>query len=817
MKTITPLLYGLILVGIFTHSEGSVAQVVPDSSLAGESSVVIPSMLPTGSQNEVVVGGARRDTNLFHSFETFSILGDQVLHFLEPEGVARIFTRVTGLSPSDIQGTLGVVSQSDIPGEVGTLGSADLFLINTNGVVFGPDSQLQLGGSFLASTASDIQFADGSKFTTSITASAPILTSDIPIGLGLRQASPITVENEGRAVVNNIYLDELTSRMGLAVLPTQTIALVGGGIDLNGGIIRTPSGTVELASVEDGFVSMEFLDSGFELNYESVQSFSNLDISRLSLIELNGIPAGAVNLVGRNISISDGSIIFARNIGSNVSGNISVLATESIQLGNTNLPDELLSGFISDNFGAGGADIFLQAPQILVQNGGQILTNNHAGRGGSIFIDAADYVQVDGFNPTSEGLVSFITSNGINQGNSGNLTLNAGEVRVLNGAQLGTIAADGIVGSVTINARDILVQGSLPTILKPSILGIATGGEGDSNRLVIDTNTLRVLDGGAVGTISIGAGDAGDTVIKASEFVEVAGSFPGAVNPSSIDSSVTAVNPITRVFLLIQPSVRLGGQAGSVSIDTPNLLVRDGGAVRVQNDGTGDAGNLVINSDKVQVLSEGSIFAVTSGGQGGNIEIDASTIFASDQATISASASGEGRGGNITIESDAITLANESAITANAIEGAGGQVMIQSNALFQSSNSAIAATSEAGPELNGVVDIRGQEETLQTEGQLNLPLEQPSIAITCTGASEEGLTSSGRGGLPVSPETIARQSWEGWNNSSDITSPPETSQSNQIIEAQGWIPNGDGTVRFVDYLPNPSVASNPTCVGNPPT
>lgn len=94
---------------------------------------------------DLIEGGARRDSNLFHSFSEFNINNGQRVFFANPAGVDRILSRVTGNTQSNILGTLGV------------LGNADLFLLNPNGIVFGPNARLDVWGSFLATTA-DLQF-----------------------------------------------------------------------------------------------------------------------------------------------------------------------------------------------------------------------------------------------------------------------------------------------------------------------------------------------------------------------------------------------------------------------------------------------------------------------------------------------------------------------------------------------------------------------------------------------------------------------------------------------------------------------------------
>ena len=94
--------------------------------------------------------GSVRGNNLFQSFSQFNLNAGEVAAFSGPKGIQNILSRVTGGSPSSINGTI----RSDITG-------ANFFFINPNGIVFGPNAAIDVSGSFAASTANYLKLADG--------------------------------------------------------------------------------------------------------------------------------------------------------------------------------------------------------------------------------------------------------------------------------------------------------------------------------------------------------------------------------------------------------------------------------------------------------------------------------------------------------------------------------------------------------------------------------------------------------------------------------------------------------------------------------
>ncbi len=188
----------ILLATVCGIAEGTVAQVVPDSSLGTQVTQI-------GGVFEIN-NGTRSGNNLFHSFSQFSVPTAGSAVFNNAVDVQNVFSRITGSKVSNIDGILK------------TQGNANLFLMNPNGIIFGPNAQLQLGGSFLGTTASGIKFADGIELNT-VNETPPLLSVKVPIGLQFGTApAPITVQGTGHRLRQASPILPVQDRLRWAVL-----------------------------------------------------------------------------------------------------------------------------------------------------------------------------------------------------------------------------------------------------------------------------------------------------------------------------------------------------------------------------------------------------------------------------------------------------------------------------------------------------------------------------------------------------------------------------------------------------------------------
>ncbi|NEO32267.1 MAG: S-layer family protein [Symploca sp. SIO3C6] len=630
----------LLLSSIVTCTLLAVTKQPSNAQILGDETLPINSNINQQGNSFVIEGGTTSGGNLFHSFQEFSVPIGTEAFFNNALTIDHIISRVTGGQISNIDGLIRAN------------GKANLFFINPNGIVFGENARLELGGSFLGTTAESVIFAEGGFFSASEANAPPLLTISVPIGLQLGQ-NPGAIEIAG------------TDGIGLAVKPGNTLALLGGDVTLTGGTITASSGRIEMGSVAQASVSLTPTAAGFALGYEGVDKFQDIQLFQNSAINASGEGGGEIQLQGRQVLVSGGSQVLTITEGSQPGGNLRVNATELVAVSGTSADGQLLSSLQADTIGAGaGGDLIIATEQLQVQDRALVsATTFGEGRGGDLTISASESVELSGSG--FENLQRNILSSGISgeleisdaesgllaaaagTGSAGKLTIDTTRLTLQDGALVSTTTGGtGAGGNIVVRASESMeITGSL---FVTGTLQRTTGAAGNLN---VDTKQLIVQDGGLLQAFTFGQGAGGNLLVNASESVELLRTPAGALVPAGIFAN----------------SLFGTGAGGNIEVNTQRMIMQGGAQVGTQTGslvGTeiiplgGPAGDIVLNvSDFIEIsgLSPDGRFGSGPGSSSfsdspaGDVSVSSRNLTIGGGANISTTTFSAGQGGILTV------------------------------------------------------------------------------------------------------------------------------------------------------------------------
>lgn len=697
------LIFPLIVGGVLNTLTPVSAQIVPDNTLPTNS------IVPAGCTICTIDGGTIRNGNWFHSFSQFSVpSGGQAFFNNVDPAIQNIFARVTGGSVSQINGTLRAN------------GNANLFLINPSGIIFGSNAQLNIGGSFIASTADSLRFSDGSEFSAMNPSASPLLTVSVPLGLQYgSNPGRIEVQGSGNQMFVNPSPFEIVRDFrpsGLQVRSGQTLALVGGEVRLQGGNLTAAEGRVELGSVAGGMVTLTPTNPGWTLGYQNVQTFGDIRLSQAASVDASGNSGGVIQVQSRNISLTDGSALLTLTAGSGQGGQLNINATGSVEVSgssidpvlgplfNTFFPSALLTEVNVGATGQGG-DLNITTGRILVADGAKVsVSTSGPGTGGNMQIQAQT-IELARSSPFFGPSQFAADASNPDSGQGGNITLNASQVLVNNGGWMtaGT-GGTGSAGTIRINAPSIELGGGSDDPIPASIATqVGPGSRGNGGNIRLDTNRLQVSNGAQIATSTFGIGNAGLLQIFAQD-VEVVGGTDQS--PSGLFSTV---NP------------GASGQGGNLEITTTEWFrVADGAQVAVDTLGSGNAGALIVKAQTIELSGfnqqgKSGLFAgaIIGSGSGGDLNITADQLTIRDGATISVSnfssrnpniPPGQGPAGNTQIAAKFLQLDNGATLTAASAGGDKGNITLNSETIVLRRGSSIS-TNALGNATGGNINI----------------------------------------------------------------------------------------------------------------
>ena len=737
-KDISQILQATILfISSFVFVNPALAQIKTDDT--------VPTQVNQSGNVTEITGGAERGNNLFHSFQEFSIPTGKEAFFNNVLNIENIFSRVTGGSLSNIDGLIRAN------------GSANLFLINPAGILFGANARLDIGGSFYGSTADSLLFDEGIEFSA-VNSQNPILTINAPIGLRFRD-NPAAITNSSIApnIVGTAPNGSPIIRQGLLVKPNQTLALVGGDINLEkGGILEAlTGGKIDLGGLStagtinfnaDG--SLSFPDGITKANVSLVDS----TIGIFDVGENGGISINARNLKLSGSNTPGGSLVVAiSNISSQQrnKATISINASEKVSLTEqSNIFSQLAGDAVGRVKGievnTGSLEIISSTPLSL--NPAQIAV---VGQSPNVVQDKVDVLTINASEKISidQGAIQAQVLTG--GGQRGNATISTGSLELTNNAAvfLNNFTATGEVtdaGSLNINADRIVVDNSTISTFLGEVLAsdIGTNIEITANSLELNQGTLNAATAtGTGGNIKLDI----DNNITLSNSSQITAESTGNANGGNIEIETEQLT--VQSDSVITASARGQGSGGVLDIEADSLNINNQGRIGAEAV-TGTGGNLTLDIDDNITLSNGSFISARSSGNadGGSIDLETENLIINN-SEITASATGEGSGGILKIEADSLNL-NRGTISAEAAAGTGGNITldIDDNIILRN-NSQITAKATG--------DADGGDINIETDFIIAPPNQNSDILAS---AEEQGtggrifIEAEGIFGLEVRPQ-----------------------------------------------------------------
>jgi filamentous hemagglutinin family protein len=715
-------------------TNSAIAQITPDGTLPNNSSV----KLEGNTFN--ITGGTQAGSNLFHSFQEFSIPTGGTAFFYNAGDIQNIISRVTGGSVSNIDGLIRAS------------GTANLFLINPSGIIFGPNASLNIGGSFVATTANAIQFGNQGFFSAT-NPNTPALLTVNPSAFLFNQIAAAPIQN------NSVALTEVESSglyiRGLRVPDGRSLLLVGGNIQMDGGELNAFGGRVELGGVSGaGTVGLNIDSNSLSLNFPDASERASVSLGDKSRVDVRADSGGSIAIHARNIDISGGSGLLAGiadGLGATtaVAGDITLDATETVQINNSSI-----SNYVEKQAVGNGGNITVKGKTLEMSNGAQLITGT-LGRGdaGSVSIQAFDSVSLTGEQTAIYSSVGSSYTSAF--GNSGSIKLQARSLSLTNGAKfIASTFSHGDGGNIFVRVDDsVSIEGNsllfeppwsatqapltvVRYLRSPAIpflnltekntssgifSTVESGAKGNAGQIEIQARLLRLTQGAQVQSLTRGEGKAGNIRVN-SNLVHLSGVAPSTYIPSTY---IPYFSPYFSTYLggfssglITSAEEGARGQGGNIELTADTLRLSDGAVLSARTRSHFRGGDVIVNANNLEITSGAQILtSAYSSGQAGNITVNTTDVNISgsdptyktrleqfNEAIVDNDGSDSGlfasvRGkatanaGNIAVNSRIIRLDNRGTIKTGTTLGEGGDITLNvRDILLLRNNSSITAT-----------------------------------------------------------------------------------------------------------------------------
>jgi filamentous hemagglutinin family protein len=360
------------------------------------------------------------------------------------------------------------------------------------------------------------------------------------------------------------------------------------------------------------------------------------DSAGISTRTWNDLRSGDLTVKTSRLVLLNGGHLSAEAIGSSAyyggAGNVTVHAGESILV--SGMAGSRRSGIQSGTRSSGDAGtVTIDTPFLRISDDGMVSTSTGVfgeGGAGEIVINAG---AVEVF---SSGR---ILSSSSGYGGGGNITVNANQVLLDQGAISAFGTSDGVAGRISIHAPLVT--------MKDGLINTESGGRSKAGDILLEADALTLSSGSRIKSDSSGSGDAGHIMLVIRGLFQVD------------DSTVTT------------GAERAGG--GNIDIQAGSVTLRNESAITASvGGGSSDGGNVSITTDGFAAVGNSDITARADLGHGGRIAVGSKVFLRTPDVDLDASSNVSGNEGVVEVNAPKLDISgNLVVLTSNYLDLSG--------------------------------------------------------------------------------------------------------------------------------------------------
>jgi len=465
--------------------------------------------------------------NLIFNFKKFNIYHKEKVLFNDNKYCNSI-ARINGNSSSLINGVLQSSAKS-------------FFLLNPNGIIFGPNSKLSVSGSFHA-IASYVKNNDINKL----------------ISLN-KQFNPKTLLN----------IDTI-EKFGF-IRPQNDIVLNGRLYNHNNSVTLIAKNVIA-------------------------------ENSKINTSSITGQGSGSIAIISNNNIIADNLEINTSSITGQKSGNIALIALDNItfngsgsQINNSVYIDENIHKYEKTG------DIVLSAKNIAFLDGAGI--SSHSGlSGGNISINADETILFSGKDNIgiNSSIHTTIVSNSNNVKNAGNISFKGKNILLYNYAELNTDTnGNGVAGNISLNCQILKIVNN-SKISSQSYPFLNNFSQGNAGKIQLNANSIILKDNSQITTDALTA-HGGQISINSNDLFGINSRITTSVRKGSGSGGNIYIN--NKVTVLNQADIIAGadkGDGGNIYIYSEHLFKSINSIFNAQSN-EGNHGTIKVESLQMNV------------------------------------------------------------------------------------------------------------------------------------------------------------------------------------------------------------------------